>query len=75
MEGERARFEGLGIRMADLQGFFYHAAHVAGVVEYRVLPPFADAEGQTATGKTRQRYLRIHRESAIAFRQRRRVAL
>jgi uncharacterized protein (DUF58 family) len=47
----RARFEGIGIRMADLQGFFYHAAFVTGVAEYPVLPPLASAEGRTPTVK------------------------
>lgn len=31
-------------------------------------------EGQTPKGKARQRYLRIYRESAIAFRRSRRLA-
>jgi uncharacterized protein (DUF58 family) len=47
----RARFEGLGVQLADLQGFFYHTLHVAGVVEYRILPPLADVEGRAATVK------------------------
>src|SRR5262249_12688064 len=47
----RARFEGLGVRLADLQGFFYHAAFLADVAEYPVLPPLADAQGRTPTVK------------------------
>jgi uncharacterized protein (DUF58 family) len=47
----RARFEGLGVRLADLQGFFYHAAFVTDVAEYPILPPLADAEGRTPTVK------------------------
>jgi uncharacterized protein (DUF58 family) len=47
----RARFETLGVQLADLQGFFYHAARAGSAIEYRILPPFADTAGQTATVK------------------------
>jgi uncharacterized protein (DUF58 family) len=33
-----ARFEGVRVRIADYQGFFYHVLFVPGVVVYRVLP-------------------------------------
>ena len=33
-----ARFEGVQVQVADLQGFFYHVAFVPGAVVYRVLP-------------------------------------
>src|SRR5262245_20620691 len=47
----RVRFEGVALRMADLQGFFYHATFVLGVSEYRVLPRLADASGRPAAKK------------------------
>jgi uncharacterized protein (DUF58 family) len=47
----RVRFEGVGIEVADLQGFFYHATFIPGVNDYRVLPPLADAEGHRPTVK------------------------
>ena len=47
----RVRFEGVGIQVTDIQGFFYHATFIPGVVEYRVLPPLADAEGHRPTVK------------------------
>ncbi len=47
----RVRFEGVSVRLADVQGFFYHEAFVPGVQEYRVLPPLADAEGRRPTVK------------------------
>jgi uncharacterized protein (DUF58 family) len=47
----RVRFEGLKLRLADLQGFFYHATFVSGVAEYRVLPRLADALGRPAAKK------------------------
>jgi uncharacterized protein (DUF58 family) len=40
-----ARFEGVRVQAADLQGFFYHSAFVSGVVVMRVLPPLTDADG------------------------------
>jgi uncharacterized protein (DUF58 family) len=40
------RFEGLAIEAADVQGFFYYHAFVRQAVQYRVLPPLADAGGQ-----------------------------
>jgi uncharacterized protein (DUF58 family) len=47
----RVRFEGLKVQLADLQGFFYHAAFVSGPRVYRVLPPLADARGHVPTVK------------------------
>jgi uncharacterized protein (DUF58 family) len=47
----RARFEGLRLRLADLQGFFYFDTFVTAVVEYRVLPVLADAGGRPAAHK------------------------
>jgi len=47
----RLRFEGVKLRLADFQGFFYHATFVRGVAEYRVLPRLADASGRPATKK------------------------
>jgi uncharacterized protein (DUF58 family) len=47
----RLRFEGVKLRLADFQGFFYHATFIHGVVEYRVLPRLVDASGRTAARK------------------------
>ncbi len=47
----RVRFEGVGIQLADFQGFFYHATFLRNVAVYRVLPPLADAEGHRPTVK------------------------
>jgi uncharacterized protein (DUF58 family) len=47
----RIRFEGVGIQLTDVQGFFYHVTFIPGVIEYRVLPPLADAEGHRPTVK------------------------
>ena len=47
----RIRFEGIKLRMADFQGFFYRATFVHGVMEYRVLPRLADASGRPAARK------------------------
>jgi len=44
----RVRFEGLRLRMSDLQGLFYFETVVAAPVEYRVLPVLADAGGRPA---------------------------
>jgi uncharacterized protein (DUF58 family) len=46
-----ARFEGVRVQVADLQGLFYFAGFVHLETIYRILPPFVDAEGKTATGK------------------------
>jgi len=40
------RFEGLGVQLADVQGFFIHKVFVPDVRTYRVLPPLADALGR-----------------------------
>ena len=37
-----ARFEGLGVHIADLQGFFYHFLCVRNVRVYRILPPLGN---------------------------------
>jgi uncharacterized protein (DUF58 family) len=47
----KVRFEGLGVQLADLQGFFHHAAFLSAAATYRVLPPMADAEGRSAAVK------------------------
>ncbi len=46
-----ARFEGVAVQVADYQGFFYHAAFVPGVVNYRVLPVLVDNGNATPTLK------------------------
>jgi uncharacterized protein (DUF58 family) len=45
------RFEGVRVRAADLQGFFFHETFLQSVVEMRVLPPLANAEGLSPTRK------------------------
>jgi uncharacterized protein (DUF58 family) len=47
----RVRFEGLRVRLGDLQGLFYHATFVPGVVQLRVLPALADEAGQPVSRK------------------------
>jgi hypothetical protein len=47
------RFEGIALRLTDLQGFFYRKAFLRAPIEYRVLPALADAEGRTQTSKRR----------------------
>src|SRR4029077_5859141 len=47
----RVRFEGVRLEMADLQGVFYHAAFLPGLLALRVLPPLADARGHRPTVK------------------------
>lgn len=47
----RIRLDGVGIRVADLCGFFYHAGFVPAVNVLRVLPPLVDAEGHAASVK------------------------
>ncbi|HEX9326515.1 MAG TPA: DUF58 domain-containing protein, partial [Reyranella sp.] len=47
----RVRFEGLGVRLADLQGLFYHYLFVPDVRAYRVLPALTDAKGNFPTVK------------------------
>jgi uncharacterized protein (DUF58 family) len=49
--GGRVRFEGVLVRLADFQGFFYQSVFVPGVTEYRVLPVLADEVGKPATRK------------------------
>lgn len=47
----RLRFEGVKLRLADLQGFFHVTTFVPGVLIYRVLPRLSDASGRPATKK------------------------
>ncbi len=47
----RARFEGLRLRLADLQGFFSFETFIPAAAEYRVLPALADARGRPAVHK------------------------
>ncbi len=47
----RVRFEGVQLRLADLQGFFYLKTFQPGAVEYRVLPRMASASGRPAMKK------------------------
>jgi uncharacterized protein (DUF58 family) len=47
----RVGFQGVGIELTDFQGFFHHATFLPDVIEYRVLPPLADAEGHRPTVK------------------------
>jgi len=46
-----ARFEGVGVQIADFQGFFYHAAFIPGVAVYRVLPVLIENGNPTPTLK------------------------
>jgi uncharacterized protein (DUF58 family) len=39
------RFEGVGVQLADLQGFFYYRKFIARPRQYRVLPPLAHVRG------------------------------
>jgi uncharacterized protein (DUF58 family) len=45
------RFEGVRVRVADLQGFFYHAAFVRDVRVFRVLPVLATRKGGPPAAK------------------------
>jgi len=45
------RFEGLRVRVVDLQGFFFHHAFLREGVEYLVLPPLTDDEGRQRADK------------------------
>src|SRR5437870_7304342 len=47
----RVRFEGVRVETADLQGFFYQATFLSGLLSLRVLPPLADARGHRPTVK------------------------
>jgi uncharacterized protein (DUF58 family) len=47
----RLRFEGVKVRLADLQGFFHVTTFHQGVLVYRVLPRLSDASGRPATKK------------------------
>jgi uncharacterized protein (DUF58 family) len=46
-----ARFEGLFVQAADLQGFFYHAAFVRAPAVLRVLPRLREREGHRPSVK------------------------
>jgi uncharacterized protein (DUF58 family) len=45
------RFEGVKVRVADLHGFFYRRVFVHDPVEFLVLPPLADDEGNQRADK------------------------
>jgi uncharacterized protein (DUF58 family) len=45
------RFEGVGVRVADLQGFFYRRVFLREGVEFLVLPPLTNDEGQQRATK------------------------
>ena len=45
------RFEGVKVRVADLHGFFYRRVFLRDPVEFLVLPPLADDEGQQRADK------------------------
>jgi uncharacterized protein (DUF58 family) len=47
----QVRFEGVGIRLADLQGFFYHQAFLGQPLVLRVLPVLTEASKPGATAK------------------------
>jgi uncharacterized protein (DUF58 family) len=47
----RLRFEGVKLRLADLQGFFHRTTFLRSVVVYRVLPRLVDGRGRPATKK------------------------
>ncbi len=46
-----ARFEGMRVQLADVQGFFLDVRFVTAVVVCRVLPVLADERGHAATSK------------------------
>jgi uncharacterized protein (DUF58 family) len=46
-----ARFEGVRVQLADLQGFFYHATFLNAPMLLRILPTVIDQEMQTSTPK------------------------
>jgi uncharacterized protein (DUF58 family) len=45
------RFEGVRLRVADLNGFFYHRAFLREEAEFLVLPPLTDEEGRQRADK------------------------
>ncbi|HEV3440518.1 MAG TPA: DUF58 domain-containing protein [Gemmata sp.] len=45
------RFEGVQVRVADLQGFFYRRLFLRDAAEYLVLPPLTDDEGRQRATK------------------------
>jgi uncharacterized protein (DUF58 family) len=45
------RFEGVQVRVADLQGFFYRRVFLRDEAEYLVLPPLTDDEGRQRATK------------------------
>jgi uncharacterized protein (DUF58 family) len=46
-----ARFEGVRVELADLQGFFYHVAFVRDPVVFRILPGYTERGRPSATPK------------------------
>lgn len=47
----RARWDGVRVRVADLQGFFQHTAFVRALTAGRILPPLVDVSGHMTTVK------------------------
>lgn len=47
----RARWDGVRVRVADLQGFFQYTGFARAVTACRVLPPLVDVRGHVATVK------------------------
>jgi uncharacterized protein (DUF58 family) len=47
----QVHWEGVSLRVSDLQGFFYFVCFVHWKTVYRVLPPLVDARGRIATLK------------------------
>jgi uncharacterized protein (DUF58 family) len=45
------RFEGVRVRVADLQGFFYRRVFLRNPLEFLVLPPLVDEEGNQRADK------------------------
>jgi len=45
------RFEGVKVRVADLNGFFYQRVFIRDAVEFLVLPPLVDDEGKQRATK------------------------
>jgi uncharacterized protein (DUF58 family) len=47
----QVRFEGVGVQLADLQGFFYHSTFLRQPVVLRVMPRLVEYDAQGATHK------------------------
>jgi uncharacterized protein (DUF58 family) len=46
-----ARFEGVRLQVADLQGFFYHSTFLQAPVSLRILPSIVDYDARSSTKK------------------------